>query len=135
MEQVDSCKVNRYGIMAGNQISDNLFMVEDFVEKPNVQDAPSNLAIAGRYIFTPEIFDCISMVDKGKNGEIQLTDAMRLLVKSRAMYGLKFQGARYDIGNKLDFIKTNIIFGLKRPEIQEDLLSFIKDICNDSDSH
>ena len=91
-------------------INDTWLPVEDFVEKPSVEDAPSNLAIAGRYVLTPEIFEYIKLTQPGKNNEIQLTDAMRLLVASRAMYGLRFDGRRYDIGNKLDFIKTNIIY-------------------------
>lgn len=129
LEQVDPMKVSRYGIMEGNLISQGLFLVTDFIEKPNVNEAPSDLAIAGRYIFTPDIFDCIEKIEPGKNNEIQLTDAMRLMVKTRAMYGLKFQGKRYDIGNKLDFIKTNIIYSLKRTDMQKDLQIFIKDIA------
>ncbi len=128
LEQVDSIKVSRYGIMEGNPISQDLFLVTDFIEKPDVNEAPSDLAIAGRYIFTPDIFDCIKKIEAGKNNEIQLTDAMRLMVKTRAMYGLKFRGKRYDIGNKLDFIKTNIIYGLKRADMRKDLQIFIKDI-------
>ncbi|MBU4200339.1 MAG: UTP--glucose-1-phosphate uridylyltransferase GalU [Verrucomicrobia bacterium] len=129
LESVDPEKVNRYGIMAGSPISQNLFLIEDFIEKPEPGEAPSNLAIAGRYILTPDIFECIARVNAGKNGEIQLTDAMRLMVKTRAMYGLKFDGARYDIGNRLDFIKTNIIFGLKREDLREDLQAFINGLA------
>jgi len=131
LERVDTQKVSRYGIMAGSPISKDLFLIEDFIEKPDIEEAPSNLAIAGRYIFTPKIFDYISQIEQGKNNEIQLTDAMRLMVKSHAMYGLRFDGVRYDIGNKLDFIKTNIVFGLKRTDMKEDLQSFIKDIAKD----
>lgn len=131
LERVDTQKVSRYGIMAGSPISKDLFLIEDFIEKPDIEEAPSNLAIAGRYIFTPKIFDYISQIEQGKNNEIQLTDAMRLMVKSHAMYGLRFDGVRYDIGNKLDFIKTNIVFGLKRTDMKEYLQSFIKDIAKD----
>lgn len=130
LEEVSHEKVSRYGIMEGSPISDkNLFLVSDFIEKPEPDEAPSNLAIAGRYIFTPEIFDCIGRVKPGKNDEIQLTDAMRLLVKSRVVYGLRFDGVRYDIGNKLDFIKTNLVFGLKREDMREDLLAFIRNMA------
>ncbi len=130
LETVDPEKVDRYGIMAGSSIANNLFLIEDFVEKPEPGKAPSNLAIAGRYILTPDIFECITRVTAGKNDEIQLTDAMRLMVKNRAMYGLQFDGARYDIGNKLDFIKTNMVFGLQRSDLREDLQAFINELAN-----
>jgi len=129
LEEVAPAKVSRYGIMSGQPLAANLYLVDDFVEKPAVETAPSNLAIAGRYVFTPEIFDWIQSVSPGKNGEIQLTDAMRLMVKSRAMYGLRFEGTRYDIGNKLDFIKTNIALGLKHPETGEALRAYLREIA------
>ncbi len=129
LEEVDPGKVDRYGIMAGSAISGGLFLVEDFVEKPAPGAAPSNLAIAGRYILTPDVFDCIGRVVPGRNGEIQLTDAMRLMVKTRAMYGLKFDGARYDIGNKLDFIRTNLLFGLKREDMRGELQALIDELA------
>ncbi len=126
LEEVERARVSRYGVMAGRPISENLYMIEDFIEKPTVEEAPSNLAIAGRYIFTPGIFDALSRIAAGKNNEIQLTDAMRLMVKTRAMFGWRFQGARYDIGNKLDFIKTNIVFALKRPDMRDELRDFLR---------
>lgn len=129
IEEVESAKVNRYGIIAGRPITDGLYLVTDFVEKPDVGEAPSNLAIAGRYILTPDIFECIGRLAPGKNNEIQLTDALRILVKTRAVYGLQFDGRRYDIGSKLDFIKTNIIFGLKRDDMRADLLAFLREIA------
>jgi len=135
LESVDPEKVNRYGIMAGSPISPNLFLIDDFIEKPEPGEAPSNLAIAGRYILTPDIFECIGRVNAGKNDEIQLTDAMRLMVKTRAMYGLKFDGARYDIGNKLDFIKTNILFGLKRDDLRNELRAFIDELAGRKAAH
>lgn len=130
LEEVERSKVSRYGIVAGKTIKPHLLLIDDFVEKPEVEKAPSNLAIAGRYIFTPEIFDYIGRLKEGQHGEIQLTDAMRLMVKDRAIYGLHFDGIRYDIGNKLDFIKTNVIFGLKRDDMQADLKAFIKDLAD-----
>lgn len=129
LEQVDPQKVGRYGVMAGAAIGRNLYLIEDLVEKPAVAEAPSNLAIAGRYVFTADIFDCLERIGAGQNNEIQLTDAMRVLLQSRAMYGLKFDGARYDIGNKLDFIKTNILYGLKREELREDLMAFLREVA------
>ena len=129
LEEVERAKVSRYGIMAGSAISPNLYLISDFVEKPEVSAAPSNLAIAGRYILTPDVFDCIGRLAPGQNNEIQLTDALRVMAKTRAVYGLRFDGVRYDIGNKLDFIKTNIIFGLKRDDMRADLLAFLREIA------
>jgi UTP--glucose-1-phosphate uridylyltransferase len=129
LEQVPTDRVSRYGVIAGNPVGQDLYLVEDFVEKPSPEEAPSNLAIAGRYIFTPEIFEHIASTKPGKNGEIQLTDAMRLMVKTRAMYGLRFDGVRYDIGNKLDFIKTNIVYGLKRDDMKTDLMAFLRELA------
>jgi UTP--glucose-1-phosphate uridylyltransferase len=96
------------------------------IEKPTAEEAPSNLAVASRYIFTPEIFDYLDQTLPGKNNEIQLTDAMRMLVKKQAMYGLIFNGKRYDIGNKLGFLKTNLIYGLNDEEIGEELKEWLK---------
>jgi len=131
LEEVDRSKVSRYGVISGKKIVDDQYLIDDFIEKPSVEEAPSNLAIAGRYVFTAEIFDYIDRTKPGKNDEIQLTDAMRLMAASRAMYGLRFNGRRYDMGNRLDFLKTNIIFGLKREELREDLSAFLKEIGRD----
>ncbi len=131
LEEVEREKVSRYGVMKGNPMGEGLYLVEDFIEKPTVEEAPSNLAIAGRYAFTPEIFNCLAKTQPGKGGEIQLTDAMRLLVQERAMYGLKLQGTRYDIGNKLDFLKTNVIFGLQRPDMGAQFREFLREIVGE----
>ena len=129
LEEVPKSKVGRYGVIDGKRVGDakDLFMIRDFVEKPKPEEAPSNLAIAGRYVFTADIFDHLDRQKPGKNGEIQLTDAMRRLVKERAMYGLRFRGTRYDIGNKLDFVKTNVVYALKRPEMAADLRTFLRE--------
>jgi UTP--glucose-1-phosphate uridylyltransferase len=129
LESVDRAKVGRYGIIAGREIAKDVYLVEDFIEKPTVEQAPSNLAIAGRYVLTPEIFEYIRQTKKGKNNEIQLTDAMRLLVASRAMYGLRFDGRRHDIGNKVDFIKTNIQYALMRDDLRADVAAYVKDLA------
>ena len=129
LEEVSRDKVSRYGVMDGKLIDKNIYLVDDFVEKPEPEDAPSNLVIAGRYVLTPEIFDCIDRTPPGKNNEIQLTDAMELLLKERAMYGLRFEGRRYDLGNRLDFIKTNIEFALMRDDLKDGLSKFIKELA------
>lgn len=126
LEQVPREKVSRYGVISGRAVEDGLFLIDGFVEKPKPEKAPSNLAVAGRYVFTPEIFDHIARTPPGRNGEIQLTDAMRAMVKQRAMYGLRFEGTRYDIGNKLDFLKTNVVFGLRREALREPFAAFLK---------
>lgn len=125
LEEVDPKKVSRYGIVGGKMLGNNIFEIDRLVEKPSVEEAPSNLAVAGRYILTPDIFECIDQTPRGKNDEIQLTDAMQLLLKRRRFYGLKLDGVRHDIGNKLDFIKTNILYALKRKDMGEDVRRFI----------
>ncbi len=129
VEAVERSKVSRYGVISGRPVSDSLYLVDDFVEKPTVEEAPSNLVIASRYILTPDIFGFLEKTKRGKNNEIQLTDALRMLVKNRAAYALKFKGTRYDVGNKLDFIKTNLIFGLKHKDMQKELKAFIRSLA------
>jgi len=131
LEEVPRNKVHRYGVIKGKKLEKNVMIAEDFIEKPSVEEAPSNLAIASRYIFTPEIFDYLDKTKPGKGNEIQLTDAMRDMVKKYAMYGVRFQGTRYDIGNKLDFIKTNIIYGLMHEEIGDHLRVWLKEFSKE----
>lgn len=131
LEEVPQSKVNRYGIFDGSPVEDGILLARDFIEKPSVEEAPSNLAIASRYVFTPDIFDYLDQTARGKNNEIQLTDAMRMMVRHKAMYGLKLDGVRYDIGNKLDFIKTNLIFGLKNEEIGNKLKEWLLDFTQE----
>jgi len=131
LEEVERSKVSRYGVIDGKRIDGNQYLIDDLIEKPSVEEAPSNLAIAGRYVFTAEIFDHLDRIEPGKNDEIQLTDAMRLMARSRAMYGLRFEGKRYDMGNRLDYLRTNVIFGLKSDDLRDDLGAFIKEIAEE----
>jgi UTP--glucose-1-phosphate uridylyltransferase len=117
--------VERYGIIKGNRVSDNLYEIEDLVEKPKLSEAPSNLAITGRYILTPEIFDHIEHLTPGVGGEIQLTDAMKSLDK---IYGHVFEGKIYDIGNTVEWLKSSIEIALEDPEVGEDLRSYMAEI-------
>lgn len=105
-----------------------LVKARGFVEKPSPAEAPSDLAVASRYLFTPEVFEYLDRTPRGKGNEIQITDAMRLMVNDLPMYGLQVDGIRYDIGNKLDFIKTNLLFGLEHPEIGPQLREWLKSL-------
>jgi len=131
LERVAREKVSRYGIVGGSNLEPSLWQLEKLVEKPAIEDAPSDLAIAGRYVFTADIFEEIEKTPPGRNGEIQLTDAMARLLEKRPMFGLRFNGKRHDIGNKLDFLKTNIEFGLQREDLGPQLREFIKQIAAD----
>ncbi|MBN2163316.1 MAG: UTP--glucose-1-phosphate uridylyltransferase GalU [Pontiellaceae bacterium] len=128
LEEVPQEKVSRYGIMDGEDVGDGVYRVRDFVEKPDPAVAPSNLAFAGRYVFSPDIFDFLIQTGRGKNNEIQLTDAMRTMAQSRPMFGCRFSGKRHDVGNKFDFVKTNIHYALKHPEMKDPLISYLKEL-------
>lgn len=129
LEEVAPERVSRYGVLKGRSIGDEVYQVEDFVEKPDPAEAPSNLVFAGRYVFNPEIFAYLKQTQPGKGGEIQLTDAMRAMVRDQAMYGCKLRGKRYDIGNKEGFIKTNIEFGLQDRDIRDELKHYLRDLA------
>ncbi len=128
LEQVPIEKIHRYGVVDGKEIDDGIILIKDLVEKPSPDKAPSDLVIASRYILTPEIFDYLDRTEGGKLGEIQLTDALKLMLGDRAMYGLKFRGTRYDTGNKLDFLKTSILFALRRPDMGDELRKWLNEI-------
>lgn len=125
-EMVPEDKVSRYGIVGGSKISDKIWNVTDLVEKPEVGKSPSNLAIAGRYILTPAIYKMLEQTSFGKGNEIQLTDALRLLLKKERILSYTIEGKRYDIGNKLDYLKTIVDFALKRKEFSEPFLEFLQ---------
>lgn len=125
LERVDPTLVYRYGVMDGVEIEDKTYKVNQFVEKPPVEEAPSNLVIAARYLLKPEIFSYLETVPRGVGNEIQLTDAMAMMLKDQAMYALEFEGKRYDIGNKINFIKTNLLFGLQREDMREELRDWL----------
>jgi UTP--glucose-1-phosphate uridylyltransferase len=131
-EIVPKDKVSSYGIVGGKKISDRLWEVSEMVEKPDPAEAPSNLAIAGRYILTPEIYKAIEQTARGKNNEIQLTDALRILQKRENIVACAIEGKRYDIGNKLDYLKTCIEFALRRKEFREPLTRFMKQIVSEN---
>ena len=125
IETVPPEKVSSYGIIKGSAIEPDLFAIEDIIEKPTTSLAPSNLGAVGRYIFVPEIFDCLKNTSPGVGNEIQLTDAIRLLLKEHPVYGYKFKGKRYDTGDKLGYIETIIDYALQDPQLQENLKKFL----------
>lgn len=125
LEEVPMERVSRYGVINGTSVTDDVMLIRDLVEKPKPEEAPSNLVIASRYVLTPEVFSHLDNVKPGKNGEIQITDALRAQAAQRAMYGLKFCGKRFDAGNKIDFLKTNITYALEREDLREPLAKFI----------
>lgn len=131
LETVARELVSRYGVIDGREISNGVYLISDFVEKPPVDFAPSNLVIASRYVFTHEIFDYLAKVKPGVNNEIQLTDAMKLMVQNKAMYGLKFNGRRHDIGSKIDFLKTNVLYGLRREDLGEEFKNWLKELAKE----
>jgi UTP--glucose-1-phosphate uridylyltransferase len=128
VEQVDPRLVSRYGVIKGKPVTDKLYLLDDLIEKPSPSEAPSNPVVASRYVLTPDIFAELENTPRGKNNEIQLTDAMRRLVRQRAMYALQFDGVRYDVGNTLDFIKTNLVFALRSKELAKPLQEFLKSL-------
>ncbi|MDB4622144.1 UTP--glucose-1-phosphate uridylyltransferase GalU [bacterium] len=133
IEQVPEFKIPRYGIFDGIKTTECVYKAINLVEKPEIEDAPSNLALAGRYVFEPDIFDYLVEQKRGKNNEIQLTDAMIAMIKSRPMFGCEFDGQRHDLGNKLDFIKTNLYYALKSPELRDQLVLYMKKLLEKID--
>jgi UTP--glucose-1-phosphate uridylyltransferase len=128
VELVPKEKISRFGIIAGKEISESIWQVSELVEKPSIKKSPSNLAIAGRYILTPEIFKAIEQTAPDNNDEIQLTDALNILLRSQNIYSYLIEGKRYDLGNKLDYLKTIIDFALIRKEFSRDIKAYIKEI-------
>ncbi|WP_461207742.1 UTP--glucose-1-phosphate uridylyltransferase GalU [Clostridium sp. DL1XJH146] len=125
VQTVSDENVSKYGIVAGKQIADRLYTVSDLVEKPSIEEAPSNVAILGRYIITPEIFNIIEHTTPGKGGEIQLTDALKTLMTKEKMYAYNFEGKRYDAGNKLEFLKATVELALKKDELRDGFIEYL----------
>lgn len=126
VQKVNENDVMKYGIIKGLYIEENVYKVKALIEKPTIDEAPSNIAILGRYIITPQIFEVLNNVKSGKNGEIQLTDALQQLISIEAMYACEFVGNRYDVGDNLGLLQANIEFALKRGDLREKLVKYIK---------
>ena len=127
VERVPREKVVNYGIIAGKPIDERTNIVYDLVEKPEVDKAPSDLAVGGRYILTPDIFEYLANTPPGKNGEIQLTDALRMMAQKQRIYALEFEGKRHDIGNRLDYLKATVEFALLRDDLSREFIQFLQD--------
>ena len=126
-------QISAYGVVDAELVlnggtESRLFRIRNMVEKPKPANAPSNLAIIGRYVLTPEIFSCIEAVQPGSGGEIQLTDGLKLMLRSRPIYGLKFEGKRYDAGDKLGFLKATVEFALERPDLGGAFRDYLKNL-------
>lgn len=130
VQQVAYEDVNKYGVVAGKLLDERIYMVEDLVEKPSREQAPSNVAILGRYIITPEIFEILSETAPGAGGEIQLTDALKKLSKQKQLLAYEFSGRRYDVGDKLGFLEATVEMALKREDLREDFLTYLERILH-----
>ncbi|HHW39015.1 MAG TPA: hypothetical protein GXX18_17585 [Bacillales bacterium] len=130
VQQVPYEDVSKYGIVApkGQEIGEGVLHVETLIEKPSQQEAPSNYAILGRYILRPEIFKILEELAPGSGGEIQLTDAIKVLNEMQAVLAYQFEGLRYDVGDKFGFIKATLDFALEREDLRGDVLNYIKEL-------
>ncbi len=126
IQKVPKAQTRNYGIIDAKRIEDGVYLVKDLVEKPLPNEAPSNLAIIGRYILTPEIFPALEQTKPGKGGEIQLTDGLRLLMAKQPIYAYEFEGKRHDAGDKLGFLKATVEFGLKNREFGAEFRSYLQ---------
>ncbi|MDZ5255244.1 UTP--glucose-1-phosphate uridylyltransferase GalU [Clostridium sp. LIBA-8841] len=128
VQAVPEKDVNKYGIVNGIHIEGDVYKVTDLVEKPDIDKAPSNIAILGRYILTPKIFEILDETKPGKGGEIQLTDALLKLLEYEAIYAYNFKGKRYDVGDKLGFLKATVEYALRKPELKDGFIEYLREI-------
>ncbi|HUU50081.1 MAG TPA: UTP--glucose-1-phosphate uridylyltransferase GalU [Nitrospinota bacterium] len=126
VEKVNKKEVHKYGIIKPKKSGERLWEILDLIEKPKIGNAPSNMAIIGRYILTPEIFDLLKKTKPDRKGEIQLTDGLKLLLKTQKIYGYHFEGKRYDAGDKLGFLKATVEYALMRPDLGSEFRAYLK---------
>ena len=126
--EVEEKDVSKYGIINGRYIEKDIYIIDDLVEKPKVEEAPSRLAIVGRYLFTPRIFEKLKITPPGKGGEIQLTDAIKLLLEEEAVYAIKIDSKVYDTGTPMGYIQTILDFALQREDLRDGLIKYIKSL-------
>ena len=125
LERVPHDHVSRYGIVQPRKVDQKIFSIESIVEKPTSDEAPSDLAVIGRYLLMPEILSCLEKTGRGRGGEIQLTDALELLLSQNPLLGYAFEGKRYDCGDKLGYLEACMEFGLKHPELKEEFKAYL----------
>ncbi|ABB14042.1 UTP--glucose-1-phosphate uridylyltransferase GalU [Carboxydothermus hydrogenoformans] len=128
VQAVEPREVSKYGIIKAEEVGERLYRVYDLVEKPKPEEAPSNLAVMGRYIIEPEIFEFLEKTPPGAGGEIQLTDALRMLCQVKPIYGYVYEGLRYDVGDKLGFLKATVEFALDREELAQGFKAYLKEL-------
>ena len=128
VQTVEPQDVNKYGIVGGLHIEDRVYKVKNLIEKPAVEEAPSNVAILGRYIITPKIFEILENTKPGKGNEIQLTDALLELIKHETMYAYDFEGRRYDVGDKLGFLQATVEYALRKEELRDGFIEYLQTI-------
>lgn len=128
VQTVDAKDVNKYGIIKGIHIEGRVYKVRGLVEKPAVEEAPSNIAILGRYIITPQIFKILEETKPGRGGEIQLTDALSKLIDEEAIYAYEFEGTRYDVGDKLGFLKATVEYALRREDLRDEFMEYLNSL-------
>jgi UTP--glucose-1-phosphate uridylyltransferase len=128
IERVPRSEVSSYGIIDAEEVSPGVYRIKDMVEKPAVSEAPSDLAIIGRYILTPDIFPALAETARDRTGEIQLTNGLRRLLKERPVYGCRIDGVRHDTGNKLGFLKAVVYFALRRPDLADKFTEYLRGI-------
>lgn len=128
VQELPEDQVHQYGIIQAKKLSAKLYQIENLVEKPPLEKAPSRLGVVGRYLLSPNIFKILKETQAGAGGEIQLTDALRQLAQLQPMYALEFEGTRYDTGDKLGFIKANLAYGLKQENFNENLQDFMREL-------
>ncbi|MDD3654738.1 MAG: UTP--glucose-1-phosphate uridylyltransferase GalU [Desulfotomaculaceae bacterium] len=131
VQEVPREDVSKYGILDAVPVRDKVYRVNDLIEKPPVESAPSRLAVIGRYIINPRIFPILADTRPGAGGEIQLTDALKVLCREQAMYGLAFAGRRYDVGDRLGYLQAMVEFALSRSDLAEGFREYLKTICKD----
>lgn len=125
LQRVPKTEIHRYGVIAGREIKKNFYEITDMVEKPKPSSAPSDIAIIGRYILTPDIFHFIEATSPGKGGEIQLTDALKAILKKGSIYGYLFEGKRYDAGDKVGYLRATVELALKHPVVKDEFKEYL----------
>lgn len=131
VQEVSIDAIDKYGVVDGKHIENGVFKVKGLVEKPSPSEAPSDIAILGRYIITPAIFEILEHTQPGAGGEVQLTDALRVLAQQEAMYAYRFEGRRYDVGDKLGFLEANVEYALRRDDLREDFMAYLMNIVHE----